>query len=46
VTENITAKIQQENEKDSEKLTQEFHNEVKKFSIDICTGRNDIENKF
>jgi hypothetical protein len=41
-TENITAKIEQENEK----LTQKLHNEVKKLSSDICTLRNDTEIKF
>jgi len=45
VTENITAKIRQENEKLFEKLTQNLHNEVKKLSSDICTLRNDNECK-
>jgi len=45
-TENITAKIQQENEKLCEKLKQNLHNEVQKLSSDICTLRNDIEHKF
>jgi len=45
-TENITAKIRQENEKLSEKLTQNLHNEVQKLSSDICTLRNDTESKF
>ena len=41
-TENITAKIQQENEK----LTQKLHIEVRKLSSDFCTLRNDNEHKF
>jgi len=41
-TENITAKIQQENER----LIQKLNNEVKKLSSDICTLRNDTERKF
>jgi len=45
VTENITAKIREENEKLSEKLTQKLHNEVKKLSTDICTLRNGTERK-
>jgi len=45
VTENITAKTRQENEKLFEKLTQSVHNEVKKLSSDICTLRNDTECK-
>jgi len=44
-TENITAKIRQENEKRSEKLTQKLHNEVTKLSTDICTLRNGTERK-
>jgi len=43
---NITAKIGQEIEKLSEKLTQNLHNEVKKLSSDICTLRNDTDRKF
>ena len=42
----MTAKIQQEIEKLSEKLTPNLHNEVKKLSKDICTLRNDTERKF
>jgi len=45
VTDNIIAKIQQENEKLFEKPTQNLHNEVKKLSSDICTLRNDNEYK-
>lgn len=45
VTENITARILEENEKLFEKLTQKLHNEVKKLSTDICTLRNDTEHK-
>jgi len=45
-TENITAKIQQENEKRSEKVTQKLCDEVKKLSCDLCTLQNDTENKF
>jgi len=45
-TENITAKIQQANEKLSDNLTQILHNEVKKMSSGICTLQNDTENKF
>jgi len=45
-TENITAKIQQENEKHSENLTQKLRSKVKKLSFDLCTFRNDTENKF
>ena len=41
-TENITAKIEQENEK----LTQKLHNEIKKLSSDNCPLRNDTEIKF
>jgi hypothetical protein len=41
-TENITAKIQQENEK----LMQKLHIEVKKLSSDMRTLQNDAENKF
>jgi len=41
-TENIATKIEQENEK----LTQKVHNEFKKLSNDICTLRNDTEIKF
>jgi hypothetical protein len=41
-TENITAKIQQENEK----LMQKLHIEVKKLSSDMGTLQNDAENKF
>jgi hypothetical protein len=37
MTENITAKIQQENEKLSEKLTQKLYNGVKKLSCDLRT---------
>jgi molecular chaperone GrpE (heat shock protein) len=44
--ENITAKIQQENEKLSEKLTRKLHNGVKKLSCDLRNVRNDTENKF
>jgi hypothetical protein len=36
-TENISAKIQQENEELIEQLAQKLHNEVKKLSSDICT---------
>jgi hypothetical protein len=43
-TQHITAKIQQENEKGSGRLTQTLHNEVKKLSSDN-TLRNDTENK-
>jgi len=46
VTKNITAKIGQGNERLSEKLTQNLHNEVKKLSSDICTLRNYTERKF
>jgi hypothetical protein len=45
-TENIAAKIQQENEKLSEKLIQKLQDEVKKLSNDICTLRSDTEHKF
>jgi hypothetical protein len=41
-TENITAKVQQENGK----LTQKLDNEVKKLSGDISTLRNDTEHRF
>jgi len=41
VTENITAKIREENEN----LTHILHNEVKKLSSDICTLRNGTERK-
>ena len=44
-TENITAKIGQEIDKLSEKLTQNLHNEVKKLSSDTRTLRNDTECK-
>ena len=45
-TDNITAKIQQENENLSEKLTQNLYSEVQKLSSDICTLRSDTEHKF
>ena len=41
-----TAKIEQENEKLCEKLTQKLNNEVQKLSSDICTLRNDTAHKF
>jgi hypothetical protein len=43
--ENITAKIQQENERISETLTQKLQEEVKKLSNDICTSSIGTEHK-
>ena len=45
-TDNITARIQQENDKLSKEFNQNLHVEVNKLTGEICTLRNDCENKF
>ena len=45
-TDNITARIQQENDKLSKEFNQNLHVEVNKLIGKICTLRNDCENKF
>jgi hypothetical protein len=45
-TDNISVRVQHENDKLSKELKQNLHIEVNKLTVEICTLRKDCENQF